>query len=403
MKTRIGSGHGSQTNHDGYSASNHVSTLSKGPHMTHSRIVRRGWMKGIALAAGFVGMVASASAEAATYTWNGLRSGDWSTGSNWIGNSAPPAGSDLRFGSTGTNTRTANNNIADNFAVNTLTFTGTTVYTLSGSSIDIGTVAGGAISNTTTRTHTINLGVNLVGNTPIPIVGGNSGQGLVFGGIVDNGAGINLTSGRSSFTQSITGSGPITTSATSSLTLLGTSVGGDVTVSGTFNVGTNPLQLTVGGSTTLNSTSYTNMQVGSTGQSIDPGVNFDQVVTSDVTFGGTLDLNFANLQYDVNTLETFVTKWLLFDAATYNGDFTAMKVSGATGDYANLNGNWTLDNGVWVSPTIQNDDGTQYFAFDSKTGELVVVPEPSTMVFAGLGMAISGWHWLSKRRKAVAA
>jgi hypothetical protein len=80
-----------------------------------------------------------------------------------------------------------------------------------------------------------------------------------------------------------------------------------------------------------------------------------------------------------------------------------MKVSGATGDYANLNGNWTLDNGVWVSPTIQNDDGTQYFAFDSKTGELVVVPEPSTMVFAGLGMAISGWHWLSKRRKAVAA
>ena len=405
MKAPIGTGHGSQTNHDGSTAPNHVSTLSKGSHMTHGCIVRRGWMKGIALAAGFVGMVASAPADAATYTWNAAQTGQsWSSNSSWLGGSAPPAGNDLVFGSPGGgSSRTANNNIANNFAVNTLSFSGTTVYTLSGSSITIGNVPGGAITNNTSRSHTINLGVNLVGTTPITVVGGNSSTGLVFGGAVDNGPGINLVSGRASFTQSISGSGPITTSATSALTLSGTSLGGDLAVSGTFTVGTNPLQLNVSGSTTLNATSYTQMQVGSTGQSIVAGGNYDEIITPAVTFGGTLEMNFAGLQYDVNTLETFFTAWDLFTASSYSGNFTSVKVINAPSDYSNMNGNWTLVGGVWQSPIINNDAGNQYFAFDATTGQLVVVPEPSTMVFAGLGMAISGWHWLSKRRKAVAS
>ncbi|MFM7522180.1 MAG: hypothetical protein ACKO9B_17195, partial [Planctomycetota bacterium] len=40
------------------------------------------------------------SANAASYTWNALRTGNWSTGSNWIGNAGPSisGGEDLIFG-----------------------------------------------------------------------------------------------------------------------------------------------------------------------------------------------------------------------------------------------------------------------------------------------------------------
>lgn len=373
--------------------------------MSHGTIVRRGWTKGVAVAAGFVGLVAACSANAATYTWNAAQTGQqWSSGASWVGGAVPTAGNDLVFGSAGGGaSRSVNNNIANNFAVNTLSFTGTTAYTLSGSSITIGNVAGGAITNNTTRSHTINLGVNLTGAAPITVVGGNSSTGLVFGGAVDNGPGINLSSGRASFTQSIGGSGPISTSSNSSLTLSGTGVGGDLAVSGTFVAGNNPLLLNVSGSTTLNPSAYTIMQVGSTGQNIEPGVNTDEIVTPAVVFGGTLEMNFNGLQYDPNTLETFTTVWNLFDAGSYSGNFSSIKVVNAPADYSNMNGTWTLVGGVWQSPIINNDAGNQYFAFDSTTGQLVVVPEPSTMVFAGLGMAISGWHWLSKRRKAVAS
>jgi len=39
----------------------------------------------------------------------------------------------------------------------------------------------------------------------------------------------------------------------------------------------------------------------------------------------------------------------------------------------------------------------------SFTNSFVVVPEPSTIVFAGLGIAMSGWHTLKSRRRKVAA
>jgi hypothetical protein len=49
----------------------------------------------------------------------------------------------------------------------------------------------------------------------------------------------------------------------------------------------------------------------------------------------------------------------------------------------------------WTSPVAT--DGT-YLVFQAATGNLVVVPEPSTIVFAGLGVAMSGWTMWKKRR-----
>jgi hypothetical protein len=368
--------------------------------------ISRRWMQRIALACGISAMLGMPSVEASTFTWNALRTGNWSGGSNWIGGTAPVgSGHDLIFGSSsGSNTRTATNDIANNYAVQSLSFSGTTSYTLSGSSIALA----GDMINSGRRSHTINMGIT-TGGSPITISSGTTQTGanntITFSAFANTG-GVNLTTGNATFTQAITGPGTLTTSASTRLQL-SNDVTGEMNISGTVNVcGANNIVLNTGSNVTLGSTSVTQLQVGSDGQSIDPGVNYDQMsVGGDMNYGGVLELNFANLQFDAASLESFVTKWNLFVAAgSYNGDFSGVKASNAPGDYSTVNGNWAYEGGKWISPAINNgSDPAQYFGFDSTTGELVVVPEPSTMVFAGLGMAISGWHWLSKRRKAVAS
>jgi hypothetical protein len=58
-------------------------------------------------------------------------------------------------------------------------------------------------------------------------------------------------------------------------------------------------------------------------------------------------------------------------------------------------GTFTQFGQEWKSPVA--GDGT-YLVFQAATGNLVVVPEPSTIVFAGLGVAMSGWTMWKKRR-----
>jgi uncharacterized iron-regulated membrane protein len=51
---------------------------------------------------------------------------------------------------------------------------------------------------------------------------------------------------------------------------------------------------------------------------------------------------------------------------------------------------------LWVSGTTASG---QYLTFDQQAGQMVVVPEPSTVVFAGIGAAMAGWHMLKERRR----
>jgi len=346
------------------------------------------------------------AANAATYSWNAARTGGWSTGSNWIGNTAPSnaGGDDLIFGSgTGSSSRTATNDIAGNYPVSSISFSGTTSYTLTGSSL----LLNGNVANNTNRIQTISNNIT-TGSSPVAMSSGTGGSSLLsLSGAVTNPGGINLTSGRISFTQAIVGGGNITTDPTAQVFLQANSQGGigDLNSGGRLTIGNNNgtgVMVLDTTNATFFSTSTTVLNVGTDlGGVIISGTTADQIVsTGAVNFNGDLTMDFGQMAIDPNSLESFNTAWKLFDAATYGGNFTAMNVTGATGVYGNLNGSWTLEDGVWVSPTINNDAGNQYFAFDQASGNLVVVPEPSTIVFAALGATISGVHCVNKRRRA---
>jgi hypothetical protein len=51
--------------------------------------------------------------------------------------------------------------------------------------------------------------------------------------------------------------------------------------------------------------------------------------------------------------------------------------------------------GDWI--TGWNSD-QQRLVFSQSTGSLTIVPEPSTIVFAGIGMAMFGWSTWTRRR-----
>lgn len=346
------------------------------------------------------------SAKGASYTWNAVRTGNWSTGSNWIGN-APPSnsgGEDLIFGSAGggSSSRTTTNDIASNYPVSSITFSGTTPYTLTGSSL----LMNGNITNTTNRTQTIQNNIT-TGASAVTMTSGTGASSLLsLSGTVTNTNGLDLSAGRFSFTQAIVGGGNVTTGSTANVLLQANSTGGigDLTSGGRLNIGNNNgagVMILETTNATFLPGSTTSLNVGTDfGGDIVAGTSFDQIVsTGTAVFGGTLSMDFGQMLVDPNSLVSFSTAWKLFDAAGYVGDFSSMTVTNAPDAYSNMNGTWTFVDGAWVSPTISNDAGNQYFAFDQTTGQLMVVPEPSTIVFAALGATISGVHCINKRRR----
>jgi hypothetical protein len=346
------------------------------------------------------------SAKAGSYTWNAARTGNWNTGSNWIGDVAPSntGGEDLIFGSAvGTPSgKTATNNIASDYPVNSVTFSGTTAYTLAGNSL----LMNGNITNATTRPQTIQINITTGSSAVTMTSGTGSSSMLLLSGIVTNTSGLNLASGRFSFTKAIAGGSNVTTGANADVLFQASSSGGiaNLTSGGRLRLGNNNgsgVMILETGPVEFLSSSSTVLKVGAdAGGNIDPGVTYDQVSADGPgTFGGELSMDFGQMAIDPESLVSFTTKWQLFNASSYAGNFSSMKVTGAPDAYANMNVSWTLENGAWVSPIINNSAGNQYFAFDQATGQLIVVPEPSTIVFAALGATISGVHCINKRRR----
>ena len=115
-----------------------------------------------------------------------------------------------------------------------------------------------------------------------------------------------------------------------------------------------------------------------------------------LSYGGDLSIDFSG-----NGANTFAvgTSWNLFQGINAGGN--------AASNFATA----LLDNVDAGSPysglsftkygteffTAPGTDGT-WLVFQAQTGNLVVVPEPSTIVFAGLGVAMSGWTMWKKRR-----
>jgi autotransporter-associated beta strand protein len=117
---------------------------------------------------------------------------------------------------------------------------------------------------------------------------------------------------------------------------------------------------------------------------------YDQLVgtgTGGLTYGGNLDLVLSG-SYATGTT------WNLFsNFLTETGDFAAVGLT-ATGEYAGLT--FTGASGVWTSTTTANN---QYLEFTQSTGNLVVVPEPSTIAMALAGLACGGWQVARRRRR----
>jgi len=118
-------------------------------------------------------------------------------------------------------------------------------------------------------------------------------------------------------------------------------------------------------------------------------------MTGPLSFGGTLDIDFTG-----SGAETFVTGagWQLFQGVvTGTTSFSSVLLENVdpASPYYGLTFHAAENGDFWTDASAVNG---QQLVFYRDTGQLVVVPEPSTIVFAGIGVAMCGWTMLKRRR-----
>jgi hypothetical protein len=145
------------------------------------------------------------------------------------------------------------------------------------------------------------------------------------------------------------------------------------------------------GSLTLEAGSRTSLLISGT----IAGTDYDQIATGggSLTYGGILDLTLSG-SYALGT--TFS----LFEGfASHFGTLTDVMLSTSLDSpYSGL----TFSRSVFDSQVVwwtQANISGQSLKFTEGTGTLVVVPEPSTIVIASIGVALAGL-WRVRRRKA---
>ena len=168
-----------------------------------------------------------------------------------------------------------------------------------------------------------------------------------------------------------------------------------LTINGLFSPGNSPGLFTYdGGSTTLSGTTL--MEIWGTARAADPGYDAVDVINSGLlTLGGILELDF-----DQNFADS--TSFTLFDTLTSGslaGGFASITITGVNNDYVGLS--FTQDGNVWTTGFNGNNQGLRLTQTASEvTLDVIVVPEPGTAVFAGIGIAIAGWLLRNRRRAA---
>jgi len=167
---------------------------------------------------------------------------------------------------------------------------------------------------------------------------------------------------------------------------------GTLNVLGTFSPGNSPGLFTYDGGTSVLA-GTTLMEIFGTSRATSPshGSGFydavDVVNNGTLQFGGTLALEFSSLFDDNTTFDLFVPA----TGSSLAGNFSGVTVSG--GFYTGLS--WSQTGGTWKS---SNTTAGQSLEFSSATGQLVIVPEPSAVVLAGLGVGLAGWAAARRRR-----
>lgn len=142
------------------------------------------------------------------------------------------------------------------------------------------------------------------------------------------------------------------------------------------------------GSLALNTGATTRLTITGT----TPGTQFDQVAFSgaskSVNWGGLLDLSLSGSYANY-------TSFSLFDGFTsQTGDLSGISFSAPGSPYSLLSFLGPIG-GLWTTGTAANG---QYLEFNQASGVLTIVPEPSVMALAGIGIAMGCWRGLGRRR-----
>jgi len=300
-----------------------------------------------------------------------------------------------------------------------LTKAGSGIFTLSG-------------SNSNTGRTNVNGGVLALGNANALAGGGN----ITFGGgtlqysasntqdyssrITNSGSAVSIdTNGQNVTFASVidsTNTGGLKKSGVGTLYVNGVNtytgntvveagtLGGNGTIAGLVTVGTNAFISpgSVSGTTGTLSVGALDLQSGGTASMEISGTGaglFDQIVSAGaVALNGVLDINFTQGGFQNYDL------WQLFSSgSTFSGHLESVT---ATGAYGTLTFSY-LGSGEWQATggLLGADQSLSFYEDNSHAGtgplagQLVLVPEPSTYIIAGIGIVVVGWQSLIRRRR----
>ncbi|MFM8496834.1 MAG: autotransporter-associated beta strand repeat-containing protein, partial [Planctomycetia bacterium] len=206
---------------------------------------------------------------------------------------------------------------------------------------------------------------------------------IIVGGSGSSGVALDLTE-KSSFSigssQVLMGGGAVNLGANTVLT-----------VSGTFSPGNSPGLFTYSsGTTVLDGTTV--MEIFGTTRATAPshGSGFYDAVNiannGVLQFGGSLAMEFSSLFDDNTTFDLFTPT----TGSSLTGNFTGVNVLG--GFYTGLS--WTQTGSEWKST---NTTGGQSLVFNATNGQLVIVPEPASLLLVLSGTAAAIWAFRRRR------
>jgi hypothetical protein len=356
----------------------------------------------------------SGEASAAVFTWAG-NNANWGVNSSWLNNAQPVSGDSVLFTNAGSGS-TSTVNLSRTIADITFDASANRTFTLVNNN-SFTTTLGSLINNSGYR-QIVNNNISLSSTSGVINTGSagillgsrltgtgiysKTGSGMLeitnannagYTGTlsVDEGS-VKLTAGLLNATVNVNNGGTLYGENNFANGYAGTIV---VNNGGTLTPGDNGYGgLNVTNDTTLNAGSASAFGVGSLS-------DFDQVSTGGLTtFGGALTISMDYTPTTFGTTAPYFLdgdSWALFSSGSFAGDFTSINMTGVYGNVSFTK----IDNDVWQSDYLGNGQQFNFYVNSVNggvAGTLYAVPEPSTIVFAGIGMAMFGWSTLTRRR-----